>query len=215
MKQTTHYHRSYSQFPQLVGLVLLFFVVIMLGIGNVGGDEQVTGKLPSQAVPTPAQLLRPETEAVEQVTDGEETYEPAWDKPARAARYASIEMTDDERRELAAVVYLEARGESAEGQQAVVEVVFNRVLTAGFPDTVHDVLHEGEETSRPQFSTVYQIEDATPTQAQYDAIDAALYGDTILDADVVYFSRSGENDRVWGQIGGHIFCRSYDWEATT
>lgn len=214
MKRTTHYRRSYTQFPQLVGLVLLFAVVIMLGIGDIGGNEeleQVTGKLENAALPTPAQLLSPAITEDEQVSEDD----PVWDKPARAARYANIEMTDAERDELAAVVYLEARGESAEGQQAVVEVVFNRVLTAGFPDTVHDVLHEGEETSRPQFSTVYGIEDATPTQAQYDAIDAALYGDTILDADVVYFSRSGENEREWGRIGGHVFCRSYDWEATT
>ena len=44
-----------------------------------------------------------------------------------------------------------------------------------------------------------------------DAINGALYGDTILDVDVVFFSRNGENDRVWGQIGDHIFCREYIW----
>lgn len=212
MRQRKHHHRNYSQLPQLVGLLMLFFVVIMLGIGDIGGDEQVTGKLENQALPTPAQFLCAETEEAEQVAEGAEEYDPAWDKPARAARYINIDMTDEERDELAAVVYLEARGESADGQQAIAEVVFNRVLNDGFPDTVHDVLHEGEDTNRPQFSTVYRIGEATPMQAQYDAIDAALYGDTLLDADVVFFSRSGENDRVWGQIGGHIFCRAYQWE---
>ena len=34
---------------------------------------------------------------------------------------------------------------------------------------------------------------------------------SILDADVVFFSRNGENDRVWGQIGDHVFCREYIW----
>ena len=97
------------------------------------------------------------------------------------------------------------------GQQAVVEVVFNRVLHSAFPDTVHDVLHQGENGDVPQFSTIYAVSTATPTQAQYDAINGALYGDTILDADVVFFSRNGENDRVWGQIGDHIFCREYIW----
>ena len=45
-----------------------------------------------------------------------------------------------------------------------------------------------------------------------DAIDAALYGPSILPVDVVFFSRNGENDRVWGKIGGHVFCYAYVWE---
>ena len=73
------------------------------------------------------------------------------------------------------------------------------------------MLHQGEDGDVPQFSTIYAVSTATPAQAQYDAINGALYGDTILDADVVFFSRNGENDRVWGQIGDHIFCREYIW----
>ena len=137
--------------------------------------------------------------------------EPDQSVPVRNALYSGIEMTEAELAELAAVVYLEAGNQSAKGQQAVVEVVLNRVLHSAFPDTVHDVLHQGENSRVPQFSTVYAIKYATPTQAQYDAINGALYGDTILDADVVFFSRNGENDRVWGQIGDHIFCREYIW----
>ena len=64
----------------------------------------------------------------------------------------------------------------------------------------------------PQFSTIGLLSAAEPGQAQYDAIDAALYGPSILPADVVFFSRSGENDRVWGKIGGHVFCYAYVWE---
>ena len=85
------------------------------------------------------------------------------------------------------------------------------MLHSAFPGTVHDVLHQGEGGDVPQFSTIYAVSTATPTQAQYDAINGALYGDTILDADVVFFSRNGENGRVWGQIGDHIFCREYIW----
>lgn len=149
-------------------------------------------------------------------------YQPDWSMPlpAKAAheeqpilnsRYSSIEITAEERDELAAVVYLEARNQSAEGQQAVVEVVLNRVLHSGFPGSVHDVLHEGERTSCPQFSTIHSIEDARPTAEQYDAIDNALSSESILPADVVFFSREGENDRVWGKIGDHVFCYEYIW----
>ena len=133
------------------------------------------------------------------------------EQPTRNSRYINIEMTDEERDELAAVVFLEARNQSAEGQQAVVEVVLNRVLHSGFPGNVHDVLHEGENTACPQFSTACSIGDAQPTEVQYAAIDNALYGDLILPADVVFFSCEGENDRVWGKIGDHVFCYEYIW----
>lgn len=136
---------------------------------------------------------------------------PTEETPARNGRYINIEMTAAERDELAAVVFLEAGNQSAEGQQAVVEVVLNRVNHSAFPDSVHDVLHEGEGTNCPQFSTVGWISTAEPTQAQYDAIDAALYGESILPADVVFFSRDGENDRIWGTIGDHVFCYEYIW----
>ncbi len=132
--------------------------------------------------------------------------------PARIPRYTDISMSEGEHRELAGIVYLESANQCAEGQQAVVEVVFNRVISPDFPNTVHDVLHEGEGTPVPQFSTIGNLELAEPTAAQYAAIDTALRGPSILPEDVVFFSRDGENDRVWGKIQDHVFCYKYIWE---
>lgn len=132
--------------------------------------------------------------------------------PGLVQRYSSVVMTADERRELAGIVHLEAGNQCAEGQQAVVEVVLNRVISPEFPDTVHGVLHQGEDTPRPQFSTIDDLALAEPVAAQYDAIDAALYGPSILPDDVVFFSHNGENDRVWGKIQDHVFCYKYIWE---
>lgn len=202
--------RKVKRRASLVLLICLLAVltgIVALRIGTISTDltpEQATSKLENPAVAAPVELLEVDLQEAEQVTPTAET-------PARVARYINIDMTDEELQELAAIVFLEAGNQSAEGQQAVVEVVFNRVLHSGFPDTVHDVLHQGEDSSVPQFSTIYGIGSATPTQAQYDAIAGALYGDTILDADVVFFSRNGENDRVWGKIGDHVFCREYIW----
>lgn len=132
--------------------------------------------------------------------------------PEPVPRYSDVAMSEDERQELAGIVYLEAGNQCAEGQQAVVEVVLNRVISPEFPDTVHDVLHQGEGTKRPQFSTIDNLDSAEPVAAQYEAIDAALYGPSILPEDVVFFSRNGENDRVWGKIQDHVFCYKYIWE---
>ena len=113
---------------------------------------------------------------------------------------------------MAAIIYLEARNQSAKGQQAVAEVILNRVLNDGFPDTVRDVIHEGEEKGIVQFTTVYALDEAEPSAEQYAAIDNALYGKSVLPVEVVFFSRNGENDRVWGKIEDHVFCYGYDWE---
>lgn len=131
--------------------------------------------------------------------------------PLPVERYANITMTENELKELAEIIYHEARGESMEGQQAVAEVIFNRVIADNFPGTVHEVIHEGEGKKVIQFSTVKLLGTVKPLPEQYMAIERALYGTTILPEDVVYFSQNGENSRVWGSIDNHIFCYQYIW----
>jgi spore germination cell wall hydrolase CwlJ-like protein len=58
-----------------------------------------------------------------------------------------------ERRCLAEAMYYEARGEGLAGQEAVAEVVFNRVHSSGFPATVCGVVYEGSNLKHAcQFS---------------------------------------------------------------
>ena len=197
--------KSYRRraWAQRIALVLLLAVVATLIIARIEA-EPVAGEVSTtpEATPQETAVLRPEpTYIVEAIPTPEPT-------PTVMARYADVSMTEAERAELAAIIYLEARGEPAEGQQAVAEVILNRVISPDFPDSVNEVLHQGEGKAVPQFSTIGLSPKAEPTQAQYDAIDAALYGPSILPADVVFFSQSGENDRVWGKIGGHVFCLS-------
>ena len=97
--------------------------------------------------------------------------------PEPVPRYAAVDMSEAERQEMAGIIGLEADNQCADGQQAVAEVILNRVISPDFPDTVHDVLHQGEGTPRPQFSTIDNLASAEPVAAQYEAIDAALYGD--------------------------------------
>ena len=116
-------------------------------------------------------------------------------------RYPEIQLTDQEMDLLAKVVWAEARGESPEGQQAVAEVIFNRLVSDDFPDTVRGVLY-----AENQFPSTELLKDAAPTQAQYDAIENALSGPYILPEEVVYYATYPVTDQVWGSIGGHIFC---------
>lgn len=129
---------------------------------------------------------------------------------APAENAAGLSLEDAEL--LARLVWLEARGEPAEGQQAVAEVVLNRVAADNFPNTVREVIYEGYGTNCQQFTPAGLIDTAEPTEDQYAAVERAAGGERILPADVVYFSTEAENSRVWGQIGNHVFCHQYIWE---
>lgn len=199
-----HRRRAWAQ---RIILVLLLAVVATLVIARIGAASKVAEVSTTQE-PAPLETAVFEQKPVYIV----EALPPQKPVSKVVARYENVTMTEEERREMAAIIYLEARGEPAEGQQAVAEVILNRVISPDFPDSVNEVLHQGEGKAVPQFSTISLLPKAEPTQAQYDAIDAALYGSSILPADVVFFSQSGENDRVWGEIGGHVFCYAYTWE---
>ncbi len=126
-------------------------------------------------------------------------YKPA---PVRGEpRYPDIKLTNAERELLARVVWVESRGECPEGQQAVAEVVLNRLASDEFPDGLEQLIY-----APGQFRSVPYLDDADPYQAQYDAIEAAIYGPYVLPEDVVFFATYPVNDNVWGKIGGHIFC---------
>ena len=184
-------------------LALLSVAAMLVGITNDSDyhrpEEQEEMEAPSPAIvmavtPAPIQTERPEPA---------ETVVP---------RYAELELSDEDIEEMVCIVWLEARGEPEDGQQAVAEVILNRVINQAFPNSVHEVIHDGEGSALPQFSTVYDIADAQPTEAQYAAVDAALYGPSVLPDNVVFFSTGGENDRVFRKIGGHIFCYEYEWD---
>ena len=123
------------------------------------------------------------------------------EKPYVEPRYPEVSLTWEEQQLLAKLIWLEARGESAKGQQAVAEVVLNRLVSGKFGNTLSQVIY-GEG----QFRTTPFLKDAEAWQAQYDAIDDALEGPYVLPMNVMYFATYPENGRIWGQIGGHIFC---------
>lgn len=141
------------------------------------------------------------------VPTSETTPEPTEVEP-EPSRYESISLSDDDMVLLAKIVWLEARGESFEGQQAVVEVVFNRMLSEYFPNSLSEVIYQ-----KGQFSTAGMVHTADPDNAQYLAIEAALNGPNILPLEVVFFATTPENDNVWGTIGGHTFCYPWFWDG--
>ena len=118
----------------------------------------------------------------------------------KTGKYAGIVQTEAELELLAKIVWLEARGECAEGQQAVVEVIFNRVLDPRFPDTVEGVIY-----APGQFCTVPMLDSAYPNEAQYAAIEAAIDSEGIV-GDAIYFATRPLTKNCVREIGCHYFC---------
>lgn len=131
----------------------------------------------------------------------EETVEAA--APVQQNRW-NINLTEEEIELLARIVWLEAKGESSYGQEAVVEVIFNRVASDLFPNTLYDVLSQKNPT---QFCSWKNRDKAQPTEKEYQAIENVLNGNTnILRNDTLYFSVKPLTSRVDVHIGGHNFC---------
>lgn len=116
----------------------------------------------------------------------------------------NIYLTSDEIDLLAKIVWVEARGEPVEGQEAVIEVIFNRMSAPQYPDTLYDVLSQDHPV---QFCSWKLRDTATPTEKEYQSIYNVLYGNTnILRNDTMYFSRFQLTPNLDKKICCHCFC---------
>lgn len=130
--------------------------------------------------------------------------EPELESEPAAYREIANTITEEEIETLARLLFLEAGNQSVDGQRAVIEVVFNRVLSDEFPNTINDVVY-----AKNQFSPAHLIPSTTPTEEQYEVIQIVLTNsETILDRGVVFFSRGQYNDYLFDKIGDHYFCYS-------
>ena len=122
--------------------------------------------------------------------------------------YGGITLTQEETDLLRAILALEAdyATEGHDGQKAVVEVIFNRVLSPNWPDTVKDVIYQ-----KGQFATVKYLKKPynIPGEHEDDAISAVLREtETVLpDTRYVYFSRGKSNGKDFVKLNHHWFSR--------
>ncbi len=116
-------------------------------------------------------------------------------------RYHGIQLTEEEQDLMAKLICMEAESEPFEGQQAVAEVILNRLYSESFQSSIHSVIH-----AEGQFRSADRLYAAEPTHIQYEAIDRALNGPYVLPLGVYYFGTYKTNDNVWGTIGAHTFC---------
>ena len=130
---------------------------------------------------------------------------PINDESSTQNEYSGISISDSEMEELKRIVAAEAQTQSLEGREAVVEVIFNRVLSDEWPNTVHGVLSQ-----KGQFAT-WRLRNQSwvVPDAATAAIEHVLEnGRTVLpDTGYVYFDTKGKNGKGHIRIQDHWFGR--------
>lgn len=198
----------------LLSLVFVLGLIIALRAGKeretLEPEIPLAAERQTLAYIAPAPAL-PDTAAEE---TPEEPEEPPVE-PEQENRYAELHFSDEDVYILACLVYHEARGESFEGQVAVVEVVLNRMLSDYFPDTVEEVVFQ-KYGDVWQFSPAPYLYSAEPGKEQYLAVHTAIEErEYILSEDTVYFSTAPYNESVDMIIGNHYFCKIFWTEEKT
>ncbi len=128
------------------------------------------------------------------------------------ASMPGITFSEDELLTAAKTVWHEAKGESADGQMAVAEVIKNRVLSPLFPGDVNSVVYQ-----KGQFQGASRVLAENPPQDVIDRTRSVLCGDAsvLWTTDVLFFrnpKKCGASSTAnWGsnvfftKIGLHSF----------
>ncbi|MFG6149377.1 cell wall hydrolase [Halobacillus sp. B23F22_1] len=117
--------------------------------------------------------------------------------------------SDYEKDLLARLIEAEAEGESYEGKVAVATVVLNRVESDRFPDTIHNVIHDGYQFSPVLNGSINQPAGEESKRAVNEAFAYQGYDQESLffynpdKADSSYL----ESQEVTTIIGNHVFLR--------
>lgn len=152
-------------------------------------EEMVTETITS----TETTIKEIKDETIEETTTTSTRYNNRW----------GVSLTGKEIDLLARILWLEARGESKEGQEAVVEVIFNRMVNQS--KDLKSIL-----SAKNQFSTWKYRNTAKNYGTQVEIVKEVLQGKTnILEEDVLYFAMWPLGKNVVKIIGSHYF--STDW----
>ena len=112
-------------------------------------------------------------------------------------------LSEDEKALLKRITWAEANNQSIDGQRAVIEVIFNRILSEEWPDDLTGVLSQ-----RGQFAT-WKYRNRVKPDGNQDAALALVYTQPPIlpSIDYVYFDTRGRNGRDHIKLQDHYFGR--------
>ena len=115
-------------------------------------------------------------------------------------RYVGYELPEEDIYELACFAWVHARNEPEDVQQAVLEVLLNRLVSQDYPNMVHSVIYSSEMYRNMDY--------ADPGMPQYRAVTAAMYGPYQLPINVYSYSPGPSSGDIWGTLGSFTFLYS-------
>lgn len=178
---------------------IIWSIAIVLGIGSLIGltYTPLIGNLVEEA---------PHVQAKEMEWSApKKTKKPAKKRKA----FHPTRLSANDVKLLANAVYGEARGEPYNGQVAIAAVIFNRLKSPSFPDTVAGVIFEPRAFTAVADGQIY----LTPNAKAKKAVQDAMKGWDPSGGCTYYFNPSTATSKwIWGRpqvkrIGKHIFCR--------
>lgn len=169
-----------------------------------GNEAQLEAE--AQSRPDEAQL-EAETqsrleEAQRRIEEAQREAEEAHRKEEEAARTATaVPMTQEDYRVLCRIVQAEAGICDDKGRILVANVIFNRVRSEEFPDTVTAVVYQ-----KSQFSPVRDgsIDTCVVTQETIDCVDRAISGEDYSQGALFFMNRGGSSARNRNWFDSHL-----------
>lgn len=120
-------------------------------------------------------------------------------------RYGDYHPSGEDSEFLARFVWAAAREEPQEAQQAVAEMLLNRMASPRFPYLVEQVAQQSD-----LYVWYEQMDKADPNIFQYKAVTDAIYGPHILPTNVYYGAPWLKGTGTeWGQVGSFTFLHSH------
>lgn len=198
--------RFVFQFWVFVIFLIVFMVGFLCGKSSAGTTNSQADALEVEPLPFVIQI-HSEQEQPNTVVAEAPAAEPERET-FNLYEHIAMEMTSEEFRLLGLILAMEAQDEPYDGQKAVVEVIFNRVLSPDFPDTVYGVLSEKGQFSTWEFrNKPYNV----PGESEKKAIDEVIANgnqNTVLPEGYVFFSRGKVNGTGFIKIGNHQFSKA-------
>lgn len=119
----------------------------------------------------------------------------------------TIQISQSDAEKLMKIAYAEAGGEGIYGQLRVMQVVYNRTKTEGFPDDIDGVIHQ-----KSQFTSVTNghYDKAEPTWETHMAL-ALFEENNIHDENLIGFETADNGKSLlayfdyYDQLGNHVF----------
>jgi hypothetical protein len=225
LRQSQHRDRSVSTRQTIFALSVAFLGAAVLAVVGARASEPLgpssTIKFSGQVIDPPPLLLRPLPRSAAMALNDSIAFSKEVDVPAAPFKFTGDPSARERALEcLTAAIYYEAASEGAPGEEAVAQVVLNRVRSPSFPSNVCSVVYQGSLLKtgcqfsftcdrslqravwKPEWLRARQIADRALAGAVMPQVGLSTHYHTI---DVVpYWATSLAKD---ARVGRHIFYR--------